>query len=159
MGLKASGLLCGLHPPTVCAHFSISFLFLHWTVLCLSPETRARMFALEKCCPISTYPYMPYLQPYLVLSHNNPWLLSTILGCYYEQSVVGFTAKEPTAFGTCTSASYLLGFYTIADCLPPSLGLFTSTPLNHQISLLSLGLLGMYLCIYFKSVFTWPWQM
>lgn len=138
MCLRASGLLCGLDPPSSACHFSISFLCLHWTVLCLSPGTRTRTFALEKRCPTST---QPLLQTHLVLSHNNPCLLSTILGSYYQQSMVGFTSKQLSAFGTCTSASYLLCFYTIADCLLPfSHDLFTSTLLNNGISLLSLGM-------------------
>lgn len=112
-------------PPRVCAHFSISFLCLPWTVLCLSPGTRTRTFAPEKGCPISA---RLLLQPHLVFSHHNPCLFSTILGCYYQQSMVGFTAKELWAFGTCTSASYLLGFHTIAAYLSPfSHYLFIST--------------------------------
>lgn len=88
-GLQGSCVV--LIPPAVLAHFSISFLCLHWTVLCLSPGTRTRTFALEKRCPTST---QPLLQTHLVLSHNNPWLLSTILGSYYQQSMVGFTSKQ-----------------------------------------------------------------
>lgn len=136
-------------PPTVHAHFSVSFLCLHSTVLCLSPGARTRAFALEKCCPTST---QPLLQLHLVLSHNNPWLLSTILGCYYQQPMVGFTAKQLSYLGHAHQPLYLLGFYSIADCLPPfSHDLFTSTLLNNGISLLSLGLLGMGKPVYLTA--------
>lgn len=56
-------------------------------VLCLSPGTRTRTFVPGKCC---LPPHSPLLQPHPAPSHN--MLLPAILGCYYQQPLVGSTA-------------------------------------------------------------------
>lgn len=94
MGQRALEILGGLdHPATIHSHFTTSCLNLCWVVLWLSPGTR--MFFIEECCPRSTW---PLLWPYFVISHsvitNSPWLLATILVCYYQQSWLGSSASQ-----------------------------------------------------------------
>lgn len=105
MGWGTLGVFGGLDCPysvslwsTVHACFLTSVLPLHFTFLYLTPETRARIFVPEKCCPISAP--CPLLQLHPVLFQSI--LLPRVLVCYYQQSLIGSTSIWQSLFETDT---------------------------------------------------------
>lgn len=148
-GLSASGLLCVRDPPP---HSPCPLLGLI-PVLALDCVVLISRSKNKGICPGEMLPYLhiapspavscSFPQQSLVII-NNPWLLlPTAHGWLHSQTSYLGHAHQPL---------YLLGFYSIADCLPPfSHDLFISTLLNNGISLLSLGLLGMGKPVYLTA--------